>query len=80
MAFDIEKYFEEEAKKKSEFKARLAKEYGVENHPKLDRLYEVTWDLGPIFGFNEDRYVTIRFKRFGDVFKKQQKKRADLIK
>ena len=47
-------------------------EYGVENHPKLDRLYEVTWDFGPTFGLNKDRYVTIRFKRFGDVFKKQQ--------
>ena len=54
MAFDIEKFFGEEVKKRSEFK---------------DRLYEVTWDFGTNSGFTKDRYVTMRFKRFGDVFK-----------
>jgi len=47
-------------------------ECGVGNHTEIDRSYEVTFDFGPTFGFDKDRYVTIRFKRFGDVFKKQQ--------
>ena len=53
MAFDIEKFFEEEVKKKSEFKGRLAKENGVENNPKLDKLFEIAWNFGHSSGYNE---------------------------
>ena len=66
MVFDIVKFFEEEAKKKSEFKGRLAKENGIENHPKLDRLFEIAWCFGHSSGFNE---VDIYFSEMVDLIK-----------
>ena len=66
MTFDIKKFFEEEAKKKSEFKARLAKENGVENNPKLDRLFGIAWDFGHSSGFDE---VDLYFNRMVDLIK-----------
>ena len=51
---------------KSEFKGRLAKENGVENHPKLDRLFEIAWDFGHNSGFNE---VDIYFSEMVDLIK-----------
>ena len=66
MSFDIVKFFEEEEKKKSEFKGRLTKENGVENNPKLDRLFEIAWDFGHSSGFNE---VDIYFSEMVDLIK-----------
>ena len=66
MSFNIVKYLEEEEKKRSEFKEKLAKEYGIENHPKLDRLFEIAWDFGHSSGFNE---VDIYFSEMVDLIK-----------
>ena len=66
MSFDIVKYLEEEEKKRSEFKEELAKEYGIKNHPKLDRLFEIAWNFGHSSGFNE---VDLYFSEMVDLIK-----------
>jgi len=66
MTFDIKKFFEEEAKKKNEFKARLAKENEIENHPKLDILFEIAWGFGHSSGYNE---VDLYFSEMVDLIK-----------
>jgi len=66
MAFDIVKYLEEEEKKRNELKVKLAKEYGIENNPKLDRLFEIAWGFGHSSGFNE---VDIYFSDMVDLIK-----------
>ena len=66
MPFDIVKYLEEEEKKRNELKGRLAKENGVENNPKLDRLFGIAWDFGHSSGFDE---VDLYFNRMVDLIK-----------
>ena len=66
MSFDIVKYLEEEEKKRNELKGRLAKENGVENNPKLDRLFGIAWDFGHNSGFNE---VDLYFSEMVDLIK-----------
>lgn len=43
----------EQDKVNQEFKQRIAKALGLENHPKFDTLYRITWDEGHSSGFNE---------------------------
>ena len=47
---------EQSRKSRKEFKADLAKEFGVEDNPKFERCFELAWDYGHADGFNEVRY------------------------
>lgn len=38
---------------KLEHKQKLAKEFGLVDHPKLDKLYDVAWNFGHANGFQE---------------------------
>lgn len=40
----------------AEHKAKLAEEYGVVGHPKLDKLYNLAWAYGHSSGFGEVEY------------------------
>ena len=44
-----------------EFKAALEKEYGIVNHPKADKLWEIAWDEGHSSGYSD---VEIYYERF----------------
>lgn len=50
----------------AEHKAKLAADYGVTNHPKLDALYQLAWDEGHASGFGE---VEIYFGRFVELIR-----------
>lgn len=62
-------YEERRAKGKlliAEHKAKLAEEYGVVGHPKLNALYQLAWDHGHSSGFAE---VEIYFGQFVELIK-----------
>lgn len=48
-----EDWREKEKKKKASHKLRLEKEFGIVDHPKSDKLYEIAWSFGHSEGFNE---------------------------
>lgn len=50
----------------SEFKQELAKYYGVENHPKLDSVWEFAWEHGHSSGFSD---IAIYFDQFVQLIK-----------
>jgi lipopolysaccharide biosynthesis regulator YciM len=37
----------------AEHKAKMAAEYGLVDHPKLDAVYQLAWDYGHAAGFGE---------------------------
>ena len=41
---------------KLEHKEKLAKQFGLVGHPKLDKLYDVAWNFGHANGFQEVEY------------------------
>jgi hypothetical protein len=44
---------EEKFDVKEEFKKFLAKKYKLEGNPKLDRAFEIAWELGHSSGYDE---------------------------
>jgi hypothetical protein len=53
MGTDYQKRRVEERQKQAMQLAELAKEYGVEGHPKLGLLYQIAWDYGHSSGYEE---------------------------
>jgi len=51
---------------KDEHKKEMAKLYGVEGNPKLDKCYEIAWDLGHSNGFHE---VHVHFVELVELIK-----------
>jgi hypothetical protein len=47
------KYNEDSAKIDQEFKLTLFKEYGVENHPKREKVFSMAWEKGYASGYSE---------------------------
>jgi hypothetical protein len=46
------KYQEEVAKVNEEFKLALFREYGIENHPKREKMFSVAWEKGHSDGYS----------------------------
>jgi hypothetical protein len=51
--FDSKKWREEENKKQEEFKQGLKDKYKLQDNPKFDELYRISWEYGHSSGYNE---------------------------
>ena len=58
---EIRRFFREEKVKQEKFKVDLAREFGVENNPKLDLCFTLEWEHGHAYGFHEVRNYFIDF-------------------
>lgn len=56
----------EENAKVLAFKAEIAKEAGIENHPKLEKVWGLAWDMGHSYGLND---VRIYFLNLAELVK-----------
>ncbi len=63
---EYERRRKEEQVAKEKHKAELADEHGLTGHPKLDLLYDIAWDMGHAYGFNE---VGIHFQQMAKLLK-----------
>ncbi len=54
----------EEAKEIEEHESALAKEYGIENHPKRAKLWSLAWEHGHSSGFSE---IEIYYREFVEL-------------
>ena len=50
---EIEEWREEERKLLCKFEYDLLKEFGLENHPKKEKIFSYCWEKGHSFGLNE---------------------------
>lgn len=55
------KYREEVEKVNNEFKLALFKEYGMENHPKREKMFSIAWEKGHSDGYSsiESEFYTL---------------------
>jgi hypothetical protein len=56
LAMKKERYREEQYKIDNEFKLALFKEYGVEDHPKREKVFDMAWQNGHASGYGDVEY------------------------
>lgn len=65
-----DKKYSDSKEGREEFKKDLAKEFDVEGHPKLDKVFDLAWKNGHAHGFHEVRYF---FEEYVELIQPEKK-------
>jgi len=62
----LKHHYDEKNKLKNEFRADLIAEYNMDDHPKVNKIFDKAWELGQSKGHEEIEYY---FQDFVELFK-----------